>query len=1458
VTTNVTLHAGHDVAYFTRGQDAGGCAGAMSYYTAAGEPPGQWAGTAARKTLGLAGQVDAGVLDRLFMKGIGPDGEILAAKRQRKDAGEREEAAVAAYRAVHPYASAVEIAEVRAAERGKDPHTVPYFDLTISAVKSVSVLHASYRIAARQARGRGDEDQAAALDAKAQEVEDALMESAREAVGWLEAHAAYTRTGHHSASTGEWRDGDGLTAALFLHHISRDGDPQLHVHVAIWNRVQRGDQADDKWRTLDSRTLHSQRLAVAATTDRLMETKLTGLGYVMVPRSDGNGAEVGGVGQDVIDTFSSRSVAITGELKRLAAEYEASHGSPPSRRTLWLLHQQAGQNTRRSKNAARRTLAGQTGSEEPTDAERFAAWEAQTTRREVQALSQVHGQAAQYAADHADRAAAVLDDAAKRRAARIAVAEVQQHHAVWSMAQLRFEVHRALPVLPPNAAADAVITEVADLAVSGRVGTGVVCVTAPDVTDVSSLGVRASDGGSIYRPPHEGRYSTLDHLDTEERILAAAGQTVPQLVTELRAREAVTASGLNAEQAAAVVMMLTATTAGTALIAPAGAGKSHTMAAFAALWEMLAGRPVIGLATSTNAARVLANEGLAESYNIAEFLGKTEGSDELRRPVPVHAGDVLVIDEATQAGTADLAMLFEAARIAGARVVLVGDTQQLGSPEAGGMFRLLAGEIPAAELTEVRRFASPWEADASIRLRGGELGAVAVYDRHGRIRAADAEAARERAAAAWLADRLRGKDVLLLAGSNEEAADLARRVQTRLIQAGHVSSDGYQAHAPLADGNRARPGDLIRARLNTEIDAAGRKLTNRDTLKITAIRGDSVEVRRQRLDGTWTAKFWVPRAYLQSSAELGYAGNVHVAQGRTVDTAHLLVTDTLSRQSLYVGMSRGREANTAHVVTGNTAAPGQQPYQQATPEAVLKNVMERDAGELSAIEAIRQSQEWASGTGHLLSLWTAAARPAMHAEIDQHITARLTETEAWRYQREHSRQALHAALRAACLDGHDLHAVIGQITAAPLDGARSIASVLHGRLQRLHLPGPGIPATWTQRIPASAPPVARELAEALDARSPELGHRHAANPEPWLTDRLGTLPPGASPMQCADYERRAGIAAAYREAAGITDPHQAISPMPHRGNPELEHMRREVIRELEYPDEAAMWAGMDRGQLEARTAAAERAQATAPPDVSGELRLTANAEADALQQAADAQVRNDPAAAASASALTGELAARRQQLEAGNADYEAWAAQTRDVRDNGDKAAAELNRRGHTPPYGQPPEPGTKPHTIMEWRPEANQETAHVDPAWWAQVKAAQTASVQAGKAARREASARAIPVTDAEIALYGAGRQDADSTGQRQVSERRPQAGGSPKTETINETKPPRTEPAPEHDDPAARLTKAISDMEEVARHFREEQATQQARNGYAARISRQAEAQPEAHATLAAEAPADAEMEL
>jgi AAA domain/TrwC relaxase len=747
------------------------------------------------------------------------------------------------------------VAEVRAAERGKDPHLVPYFDLTVDVVKSVSVLHASYRVSAWQARERGESDQAAVLDAWADEIEAALLEAAREAVAWLERHATYTRTGHHSARTREWRDGDGLVASMFLHHISRDGDPHLHVHVAVWNWVQRADGADEKWRTLDSRSLHNQRLAVAPVTDRMVETRLSALGYAVVARADGNGAEVGGVSQDVMDLFSSRSRALTPELKALIGQYQTAHGKPPSKRTIWLLGQQAAQNTRRTKAEARRTVAGQTGAAEPTAAQRLAAWEAHTTQREVQALSAV--------------------------------------------------------------------------------------------------------------------------------ILIAATRAVPQLVSQEQARAAVECTGLNAGQRDAVVTMLTASTATTALVAAAGAGKSHTMAGFARLWTSFTGRRVLGLATATNAARVLAGEGLAESYNIAQFLGKVEGSAELRRPVPLHENDVLVLDEASQLSTTDLAMVQEAARAAGARLVLVGDTEQLGAVEAGGMFRLLAREVPGAELHEVRRFDAAWEAGASVRLRAGDFTAYAAYDRHGRTRGADQDAAMDRAASVWLADHLRGKTVLLLAGSNGEAAELSRRVQAKLIQLGTVQ----RPRAALADGNQAGTGDLIRARLNTTINGGGRELTNRDTLKITGWKGPSAEVQRRELDGAWTSPFLVPRAYLADSAELDYAGNTHVGQGRTVDTAHLLVTGTLSRRSLYVGLTRGRESNTAHIVTGTTAPPGRPPNEQTSPESVVKAIMDRDDADLSATEQIRQAQDWTGGTGHLLVLWSAAVRQSLYPQIDERITS---------------------------------------------------------------------------------------------------------------------------------------------------------------------------------------------------------------------------------------------------------------------------------------------------------------------------------------------------------------------------------------------------------------------------------------------------------------------------------------
>jgi hypothetical protein len=580
-------------------------------------------------------------------------------------------------------------------------------------------------------------------------------------------------------------------------------------------------------------------------------------------------------------------------------------------------------------------------------------------------------------------------------------------------------------------------------------------------------------------------------------------------------------------------------------------------------------------------------------------------------------------------------------------------------------------------------------------------------------------------------------------------------------------------------------------------------------------------VRRQRLDGTWTRPFRVPRSYLAQHAELAYGGNVHVAQGRTVDTAHLLVTETLSRQALYVGMTRGRQSNTAHVVTDKTAPPGHQPYQQAAPEAVLADIVQRQADDLSATEQIRQAQEWTGGTGHLLNLWSAAVRHSLYPQIDAQIKARLTQSEAWRYQREHARPVLQQRLRAAQIAGHDITAIIDQITAAPMDGARSISSVLNGRLQRLELPDLGHDVTWAQRTPDDAPAAAHELAAGLDERASALGERLAASPEPWLARQLGILAPRASPLLRQDYVRRAA-AAAYREAAGITDPGQAIASEPHRGNPELEAMRRTASRVLEIRDQAEIERHMTQGELEARILDGERVLASAPPDVSRQLRLTAQAEADAWQQSADAETKHNPAESANAKELARHMAAQREQLEPANASYEKWATDSSRRRDAAGRARAELERRGLTQQAAErrQPEAGGELQTMVEWWRQLEADLAAVDRA----IEREQQAAVAAGKP---------WPL------------------------ERMPQPGPEHVPEQESGPRPdPEADGQPGPDDQAACLDGLLAQATQAARRFAAENADRQARAEYAARLEREAYAEPE-H-MVQAEASYEAEVEL
>jgi conjugative relaxase-like TrwC/TraI family protein len=317
------LSAGDGYTYLTRQVASGDeprAAGQSlaDYYTARGNPPGVWLGGGA-VSLGVAGGVVSEAQMRaLFGEGAHPSRAAMLA------AGAPESAT----RLGAPYL-------VTDPERRRP---VAGYDLVFTPVKSASVLWAL----------GGPEVRA--------EVEEAHHDAVTNTMRWVEQHAALTRVGHAGVAQ---VDTTGLVAAAFDHRESRAGDPDLHTHVAVANKVQ---GLDGKWRALDARVLHA--LGVAASeryNTRFEDAMTTRLGVSFAERTDRPGRDPGkrpvreivGIPGVLVDLFSKRRVVITDRYTELLDDYRATHGRPPSRTVQLRLAQQATLETRDGKGPGR-------------------------------------------------------------------------------------------------------------------------------------------------------------------------------------------------------------------------------------------------------------------------------------------------------------------------------------------------------------------------------------------------------------------------------------------------------------------------------------------------------------------------------------------------------------------------------------------------------------------------------------------------------------------------------------------------------------------------------------------------------------------------------------------------------------------------------------------------------------------------------------------------------------------------------------------------------------------------------------------------------------------------------------------------------------------------------------------------------------------------------------------------
>lgn len=848
--------------------------------------------------------------------------------------------------------------------RAPSARSVGTFDLTFSPTKSVSV---AWALADRATR-------------------DVIYQCHQQAVATVLAYAEREVFKSRSGARGCVEENIlGVVAAAFTHFDSRDADPQLHDHVVVWNRVQ--STSDGAWRTLDSRGLFASAVMLSELHQGVLSDLLTerldwdweaqARRSSPVPRW-----EVTGVSAELMEEFSQRSKDIVALKDVLIEQFEADHGRTPTDTEVIKLRQTATLATRRAKE-------GHNLGQLTTD------W----TKR---ALPYLDNEPTAWVHELGSRAVATyrnedFNDEILRNLANAALGVVSEKRSTFSGANVQAEVIRQLQGVRFTEPAERITTvrRATDLAL-----TEALLITTPNLHHTPRFLLRA-DGTSKFEATGHWRYATTTLLNAETRLLAAGKRTNAPVVSG-RTVAAVVARplpsrsfALSPDQARCVTQITTSARVVDVLVGPAGTGKSTAMAGLRAAWEREHGPgSVIGLAPSAAAADVLTDDMGIEADNLAKWLyehrqcrqrtrelhqlrerarqmrlGSRSVSPQLRANINrreaeirrwmLRRGQLVVVDEASLAGTFDLDELVSAALDASAKVLLVGDGAQLSSVDAGGMFRTLVRERgkDAPILADVRRFKSEWEKRATLGVRLGDNAALIAYHAHGRIAEGTRNDLLDALYKAWQNDTDNGQRSLMLAGDSGTVDELNARARADRVERGLVNQGIVVGDVEVG------AGDLVVTRENDRrLTTAAGWVKNGDEWRVTVTHDDgSLTVARVRSGES----VLLPARYVARHVELAYASTVHRAQGRTVDTAHAFVSPTTTREVLYVALTRGSVANHLYVDSHYDPDPdtGHSGLSEKTTAVeVLEGVLRREGADVSVTDMIRSVQEQSIAT----------------------------------------------------------------------------------------------------------------------------------------------------------------------------------------------------------------------------------------------------------------------------------------------------------------------------------------------------------------------------------------------------------------------------------------------------------------------------------------------------------------
>jgi Ti-type conjugative transfer relaxase TraA len=782
--------------------------GAEDYYAGHGEAPGTWAGQGAAG-LGLAGEVGDGELEAVFERRHPLSGDQLG--------------------------------------RVPGVGSVRGIDLQMAVPKSVSTLWAL-----------ADEYDRPEIAGK---VWEATHGAAGAAFDYLERHACTSRAG---AGGKVALRGEGFVAAVFPHRFSREGDPQVHVHVLVANMTHcgRAEGVEQAWRTLDARDLFDQKLAAGYLFQAELRERLTRELGVEWSEVHKGAAEIVGVPAELTKALSKRRAQILDALDR--------DGRAGSARESEI----AALSTRRAKRS----------------------FDLVEQRDQWRALAEEHGFGRDELADTVDRAEFLPADRGELGAA---VSEIVGPEGLTAerSAFARRDVVRELAARHGRGATVEQIERAADrLIASDQV-----------------VALDGSAAGATIRPtaPLDRRgeplLTTPEMLEVEARMIDQAAGRVGEgagvvAVGEGERFERRPGGLVLSDEQQAMVRQLVGSGDGIEVVrAKAGTGKTTAIAAARELWER-EGYRVIGAALAGRAADELHARAGINSYTVHGLLRDLERGGDWQ--FPDHA--VLVVDEAGMIDTRRMAKLLDHAARARAKVVLIGDERQVPAVEAGGSFAGLADRLGAVELSQVHRQTQAWDRSALDELRHGDLSEwIAAYDRHGRLvpcRSAD-EQTRTLVSDWYVAAREHGmEETVMLAGRRDEVADLNYLARTTRVVAGELDD----ATALTVEGRSFAQGDRVLALRNQPVDRVdhdGRHLLrNGNRATVVGIDHQAVELTVQ-LDNGPTVR--LPSDYLADGhVDHGYAMTIHKSQGMTTGRSFVLASPDLARELGYVAASR--------------------------------------------------------------------------------------------------------------------------------------------------------------------------------------------------------------------------------------------------------------------------------------------------------------------------------------------------------------------------------------------------------------------------------------------------------------------------------------------------------------------------------------------------------------------------